>query len=201
MRCTVVRRTVHGLIKTVLPCTVYRAAVHLNIPIMEYTIHDVRREAAQEQQQKKQVQRLQLIVFRLDDEEYALPIEQIKEVVITPRIAKMPQTPPYIKGVANIRGNILAIMDLAQRLGIRQQSDEIGGYTLVVESEAHKVGILVKEVPGTLTINVDDIDAAADFIQYTSLQAHCLIGVVKAADRMILLMDMLKLLQGEQAVE
>ena len=58
---------------------------------------------------------MQLIIFKLAGEEYGLSIDQIKEVVLTPRVAKMPQTPAYIKGVANIRGNIIAIMDLEQK--------------------------------------------------------------------------------------
>ncbi|WP_280640621.1 chemotaxis protein CheW [Hymenobacter volaticus] len=44
---------------------------------------------------------IQLIVFRLGDEEYGLRIEQVKEVTITPEVARMPKTPPFIKGIAN----------------------------------------------------------------------------------------------------
>lgn len=165
----------------------------------EYTIDDVKREAGQEEKEKKHVQRLQLIVFKLGTEEYAMPIEQIKEVVLTPQIAKMPQTPPYIKGVANIRGNIIAIMDLGQKFNLQEAIIDVDSakYTLVVESEKFKIGLLVKDVPNTLTVTVDDIDSAADFVQYTSLNADSLVGVVKAKDRMIILVDMIKLVEAE----
>jgi purine-binding chemotaxis protein CheW len=169
---------------------------------MEYSLEDVKKEAASEQQQKKLSKRIQLIVFKLGEEEYGLPIEQIKEVVLTPRIAKMPQTEPYIKGVANIRGNIIAIMDLAQKFGLSKidtvANEDEANYTLVIESEDFKVGVLVKEVPNTLTVTVDDIDPASDFIQYSTLDADSLVGVVKSGERMIILVDMLKLISREK---
>ncbi len=164
----------------------------------EYTLADVKREASQEKQQKH-LERMQLIVFKLGDEEYAMPIEQIKEVVLTPRIAKVPQTPDYIRGVANIRGNIIAIMDLGQKFALQEAvlDAQTANYTLVVESQAFKLGVLVKEVPNTLTITTDQIDPATDFIQYTNLDLNSLMGVVKAEDRMIILVDMLKLIEAE----
>lgn len=169
----------------------------------EYTIEDVKREAGKEQQKGEQAQsqRMQLIVFKLGNEEYGLSIEQIKEVVLTPSIAKMPQTSSYIKGVANIRGNIIAIMDLEQKFGLTPKDDsenvKHSNYTLVVESEEYKVGILVKEVPDTLSINLSDIDTASNFMQYTSLDTDSVIGVVKSGERMIILIDIIKLIASE----
>jgi len=60
---------------------------------------------------------LQIVVFKLGQEEYGLHIDQIKEVVITPKITRMPQTPAFVKGVANIRGNVIAMLDLEEKFG------------------------------------------------------------------------------------
>jgi purine-binding chemotaxis protein CheW len=166
----------------------------------EYTIEDVQREAENHQKSKEQSELMQLIIFKLAGEEYGLSIDQIKEVVLTPRVARMPQTPSYIKGVANIRGSIIAIMDLEQKFGLGEglyEEDGKQNYTLVVEDEAFKIGILVKEVPNTLTIEVDDIDKASTLIQYSTLDASCLMGVVNVGDRMIILIDMVKLIESE----
>src|SRR5690349_5800373 len=79
---------------------------------------------------------LQVMVFKLGNEEYGLHIDQIKEVVITPTITRMPQTPSYVKGVANIRGNVIAIFDLEDRFNLSGTIQDQGSkYTLVVESE------------------------------------------------------------------
>ncbi|PBQ34527.1 chemotaxis protein CheW [Sphingobacteriaceae bacterium] len=167
----------------------------------EYTLDDVKREAGKEIQKREHSERMQLIIFKLGSEEYGLSIEQIKEVVLTPRIARMPQTSEHIKGVANIRGSIIAIMDLEQKFGLTKiTSAEVSAnsnYTLVVESEEYKVGVLVKEVPNTLSINVSDIDTASNFVQYTSFDTNSVIGVVKSGERMIILIDMIKLIEAE----
>jgi len=168
---------------------------------LEYTIADVKQEVQTHQKEKEQSELMQLIIFKLAGEEYGLSIDQIKEVVLTPRIAKMPQTAPYIKGVANIRGSIIAIMDLEEKFGLNKVNKEenkgSANYTLVVENDNFKVGVLVKEVPDTLVIGVDDIDKASEFVQYSSLDADSLIGVVKSGDRMIILTDMIKLIEAE----
>jgi purine-binding chemotaxis protein CheW len=171
----------------------------------EYTVEDVKRDAGKEVAKREHSERMQLIIFKLGSEEYGLSIEQIKEVVLTPRIAKMPQTAEHIKGVANIRGNIIAIMDLEQKFGLTKlgttENKNNSNYTLVVESEEYKVGVLVKEVPNTLSINVSDIDTASNFVQYTSLDTNSVIGVVKSGERMIILIDMIKLIEAENLKE
>lgn len=174
-------------------------------PTTEYTVDDVKREATSEVKKREHSERMQLIIFKLGSEEYGLSIEQIKEVVLTPRIAKMPQSSEYIKGVANIRGNIIAIMDLEQKFGLTKENKidaaNNSNYTLVVESEEYKVGVLVKEVPNTLSISVSDIDTASNFVQYTSLDTDSVIGVVKSGERMIILIDMIKLIEAENLKE
>jgi len=165
----------------------------------EHTLEDVKREAANDIQKKENVKRIQLIIFRLGNEEYALQIDQIKEVVVTPRIAKMPQTPDYIKGIANIRGSIIAIIDLEKTFGLDQgitDNSKAANYTLVVESDIYKVGILVKEVPNTLSIAESDIDRSSNFVQSNSVDEEAIKGVVKSGERLIILIDMVKLMES-----
>lgn len=170
------------------------------------TVEGVKREAAAYIRKNDVSERVQLIIFKLGKEEYAMNIDQIKEVVITPPIAKVPQTAGYIKGVANIRGNIIAIMDLEQRFSLidednRSNTTAIANYTLVVESEEFKVGILVKEVPNTLTIRTPDIDSSSDIIRYSALDERCIKGIVKAGERMIIMIDMFELLSIDENIK
>lgn len=137
---------------------------------------------------------IQLVVFRQGDEEYALQIDQIKEVVITPHITKMPQTPSYVKGVANIRGNIIAILDLEEKFGLKRTEAAANdkNFTLVIESDEFKAGVLVKEVPNTLAVNTVDIDETVYVIQDASTEQNYISGIVKKGDRLIILIDILK---------
>jgi purine-binding chemotaxis protein CheW len=170
------------------------------------TIEEVKKEAVAYIKKDNVGERIQLIIFKLGKEEYAMNIDQIKEVVMTPRIAKVPQTAAYIRGVANIRGNIIAIMDLEERFNLIEKTDEaisdnIANYTLVVESDEFKVGVLVKEVPNTLSVNVADIDSSSEIIRYTALDERCIKGVVKSGDRMIIMIDMFELLAIDEHIK
>lgn len=167
----------------------------------DLTLEDVRKQAAAEVEDKDRGRLVQLIVFKLGDEEYALQIDQIKEVVLTPGIAKIPQTPSYIKGVANIRGNIIAIVDLENKFNLLNSESENknkGNYTLVVESESFKIGVLVKEVPNTLTVSENDIDKSSTVLQYSNLDQDCIKGIVKSEERMIIMVDMIKMMESEE---
>ncbi|MCX2743202.1 chemotaxis protein CheW [Mangrovivirga sp. M17] len=153
------------------------------------------------------VQRKQLIVFRQGDSEYALSIDQIKEVVITPRITKMPQTPSFVKGVANIRGNIIAILDLEEKFGIKDEGEPVKGahdlstdknFTLVIESEDYKMGVLVKEVPNTLSVPVTAIEEGVNIVHDSSVEQNYINGIVKYDDRLIVLINVLKVINQSE---
>ncbi len=136
------------------------------------------------------VSRQQIVVFKLGKEDYGIAIDQIKEVVITPTVTRMPRTPSFMKGVANIRGNIIAILDLEEKLGLvaDNDKDEAGkNFTLVVESDEFKMGILSREVPNTLSVSSSQIES----YQFTSDQAEqsYVKGIVKLEDRLVILID------------
>lgn len=148
---------------------------------------------------QKRAGTFQIIVFKQGDEEYALHIDQIKEVVITPSITKMPQTPSYIKGVANIRGNIIAILDLEEKFNLRrsQGNNTENNYTLVVESDDLKMGILVREVPNTLNISAADFDESVGIINDVNNEASYIKGIVKFGKRLIIVIDIFKVIDTD----
>ena len=166
----------------------------------ETTTWNLATQSPGKEKEDKSGKRIQLIIFRLGGEEYGLTIDQIKEVVLTPNIAQVPRMPSYIKGVANIRGNIIAILDLEEKFNLARkdnQSNNVGNYTLVIESSKVKVGILVKEVPNTLSITTDQVEDSTGFIQYSSVDEKCITGIVKAGDRLIILIDVFRLMDIE----
>lgn len=141
------------------------------------------------------VRQVQIVVFRLGDEEYALNIDQIKEVVITPSITRVPQKPSFIKGVANIRGNIIAMIDLEEKFGLRKTIDDHAGnnFTLVIDSSEYKMGVLVKEVPNTLSIAESAIEEFTMTVDSSAEQSY-IKGIVKLEKRLIVMIDIFKVL-------
>jgi purine-binding chemotaxis protein CheW len=152
---------------------------------------------------KKEGTLQQIVVFKMGQEEYGLPIDQIKEVVITPTITRMPQTQLFVRGVANIRGNIIAILDLEEKFGMQVQgatdrSYSGNNYTLVIESDEYKMGILVREVPNTLSISSSSIESAA-FTGDQQTERSYITGIVKLDKRLIIMIDIFKVINEQDA--
>lgn len=144
---------------------------------------------------------LHLIVFKLGAEYYGIKIEQVKEVTVTPSITRMPRTPDFVKGVANIRGDIIAIMDLEERFGIRPDTSltENGvTYTLVIEAKEYSIGVVVKEVPQSLNLAVSKMDKTPSFLQDIAVQENYIEGIAKVDGRLIIVLDMYKILSGDE---
>jgi purine-binding chemotaxis protein CheW len=151
-------------------------------------------------EQSKNSQHLQIVVFKLGNEAYGLHIDQIKEVVITPAITRMPQTPPYVKGVANVRGNVIAIFDLEERFSLVQTSpNQSGKYTLVVESADIKLGLLVNEVPNAISVKAADLDESVGIINDANTDSNYIRGIIKTGQRLIILIDIFKVIDQEMS--
>jgi len=151
--------------------------------------------------QLTQARTRQIVVFKLGEEEYGLHIDQIKEVVITPTITRMPQTPSFVKGVANIRGNVIAILDLEEKFGLVRDQESVhrgNNFTLVIESDEYKMGILVREVPNTLSISTTSIEDSVFTGDHQSEQSY-VTGIVKLEKRLIIMIDIFKVINDRES--
>ncbi|MCC9165546.1 chemotaxis protein CheW [Pontibacter harenae] len=148
-----------------------------------------------------------LIMFRLGSEYYAIKIGLVKEVTITPTITRMPRTPHFIKGVANIRGDIIAVMDLEQRFNIEPTPVEQGlhnpnvTYTLVLEAKDYNLGIIVREMPQSINLPVSKIDKTPSFLQDINIQENYIEGIAKVNNRLVIVLDMYKVLTQDEVNE
>ena len=162
---------------------------------LEQKLKEVRAQFSEVQTETER-ENMQVIVFKIGKEEYGLHIDQIKEVVLTPNVTPVPEVSDYVKGVANVRGNIISIVDLERRFGvIKQGNDEtLGKYTLVVASDEYKLGILVKEVPNTLNISTSEIEESQNVIGDEASSGQYINGIIKLKERLIVLIDIFKVL-------
>lgn len=160
-------------------------------------------EGTSDKKTSKQEPIIQLIVFRLGEEEYGIRIEQVKEVTITPEVARMPKTPPFVKGIANLRGDIIAIIDLEERFNLRHSGESLPNvsYTLAIEAKDYTIGIVVREVPQPLSIPISIIEKAPEFIQDINIHDKYIEGIAKVGGRIIVVLDMLKLLTPSEIMQ
>lgn len=152
------------------------------------------------------VKKYQLIVFKLEGQEYALFIDQIKEVVVTPQLTPVPLTPAYIKGVANIRGEILAMIDLVERFELKKQEQASTpkklNFTLVIADEDKKMGLLVEELPQTLNVLETDM-IQPSLIYQTEEEKNYIQSIVRLqsqenTQRLIIVIDLDKIILREE---
>lgn len=153
---------------------------------------------------------MQLIVFPLGREEYAVRIGHVKEITITPEIARMPRTPAFLRGVANIRGELIAVLDLEERFQVPRASDTANAgadartYTLVVEAADHSIGLLVSAMPLATIVPAALLERAPDFLQtLPAIHDKYVEGLIRppGSNRVIILLDLLRLLQPEEILQ
>ncbi|MGH2708293.1 MAG: chemotaxis protein CheW, partial [Actinomycetota bacterium] len=89
---------------------------------------------------------LHLVTFALDREEFGIPIDQVREVIRVGDITRVPQAPSHVRGVINLRGRILPVVEIRTRLGLTAAVITPHSRVVVVESHARVLGLLVDAV-------------------------------------------------------
>jgi purine-binding chemotaxis protein CheW len=131
----------------------------------------------------------QLLVFSLGEEEYALPVTSVQEIIhYTPPRAVASEA-HWIRGVISLRGKIIPVADLGARLGLVTEAAD-GGKIVVVESGSVTAGVVVDDVDEVLTIEEDQLDAVP------AAGSEAIDGIVKIDDRLIILLDLDSLFGG-----
>lgn len=135
----------------------------------------------------------QLVAFRLAGEAYGIPIACVQEVIRACEITAIPRTPTYLRGVVNLRGKIVPVVDLRGRLGLPAAGGTAATRIVVVEVEDGVVGMVVDEVNEVLRLPVDRVEAPSDLVCDVTVDFIRAIG--RRDDGLILLLDVARTLQ------
>lgn len=131
---------------------------------------------------------LQVVVFRLNDNFFAVDIVKVQEIMRLQPITKLPSQSRVNLGVINVRGKIVPVVDTRIKLGIEQSEATEDSRLLLIERGNTPVGLLVDEVAEVLTIPEGQIETMQDI--GTNIQASTnIIGVAKIGDRLLTLLD------------
>src|ERR1700740_89993 len=135
---------------------------------------------------------LQIVGFQVGRETYGVPITSLHEIVRVPEITAVPDAPDYLEGVINLRGKIVSVMDLRKRFGEKQAAVKRQNRILVVEHAGRLAGLIVDSASEVLKIPADAVEAPPAVFQEGGL--NCVTGLGKVAGRLVVLLDMSKLL-------
>ena len=129
----------------------------------------------------------QFVAFRLAGEMYGFPILQVQEIVRPFEITRVPNAPPDVRGVVNLRGNIVPVVDLRTRLRLPSEVETGETRTIIVETEAGTVGALVDSVSRVVRIPASQIEPPSEMI--AGPEATHLLGMGKLGNDLIILLD------------
>ena len=136
---------------------------------------------------------LHLVGFRVGREMFGVPISLVHEIVRVPEITAVPEAPDFVEGVINLRGKIVSIVDLRKRFGEKEITHHKKNRILVVEVEKKMVGLIVDAASEVLRMSSEDIDAPPNVFEEGEL--NYVTGVGKLKDRLIILVELKKILQ------
>ena len=142
----------------------------------------------------------QYLTFVLDEEVFAVDVARVREILEMPTITKVPQVPDYMRGVINLRGCVVPVIDLHMKFGMQQAEQTVNTCIIVVEvdmdGENIVLGALADSVQEVIEIEPSRIEAAPHI--GTHLRTDFLKGMGKHNERFVMILDIDKVFSGEE---
>jgi purine-binding chemotaxis protein CheW len=127
----------------------------------------------------------EFLTFLLGQEEYAVPIEHVREVLKAPAITEVPRAPTHVLGVVTVRGEVVAVIDARGRLGLAGPS--AGARIVIVDAGDGPLGLLVDSVASVVRLPAGSIEPCPQGI--SAAAADCVIGIGRQRDRLFMVLD------------
>ena len=138
------------------------------------------------------------LTFALADEEYALPVLKVREIIKMMEITQVPRVPPHVKGVINLRGKVIPIVDLRLKFGLPPQDATERTCIIVVDAALNggrsSLGFVVDGVNEVMNIVADEIEPTPDFGEHVN--TTYMQGVAKRGSHVKMLLDLDRVLSG-----
>ncbi len=141
----------------------------------------------------------QLISFAMSDEDYGVNIQTVKEVIRNRDINRLPKAPAFVKGVINLRGDVIPIIDLRKRFGMEQVEYNEMTRVIVVEVEGRSIGMVVDSVSHVIRLEEGQIEPPPPCVGKVS--EEYIKGIGKVEEKLIVLLKIDHVLSTEEKVE
>lgn len=139
---------------------------------------------------------LQLVSFKLGNEEFAVDILKIQEINRMIEITKVPKSPDFVEGVINLRGKVIPIIDLRKRFGMEVTEHTKNTRIVVVDIDNKVVGLIVDGVSEVLRLPASTVEPPPPIV--AGIDAEYINGVGKLEDRLLILLELEKVLSQEE---
>lgn len=140
-----------------------------------------------------------VIVFQLNDEEYGVPVQQVGSIERMQHITRVPRTADFVVGVINLRGVVTPIIDLRTRFEIEANEYDDSTRIIIVHIDELEVGLIVDAANDVIDLSADAIEPPPEVVG--TLEAEYIEGVAKLENRLLILLDLQKVLSIEEVKE
>ncbi len=145
----------------------------------------------------------QYLTFRLGDEIFAIDVANVREILEFTKVTKVPKTPEYMRGVINLRGSVVPVLDMRQKFGMESTEKTIDTCIVVVEvtyeDEDIVIGALVDSVQEVFELDAENIEPAPRI--GTHVKTEFIKGMGKKDDRFIIILDSSKVFSAEELAQ
>lgn len=141
----------------------------------------------------------QFVVFKLGNEEYGIDIMNVKEIGPFIEAIKVPNTPEFIEGIVNYRGSVIPIINLKKKFKINETNIQNEKRIIYININDRQIGFIVDEASQTIRLYKEEIEPTPDMI--TDVDKKFITGVGKKEERLIILIDLEKVLNDKEKNE
>lgn len=145
---------------------------------------------------------LTLLTFALDQVWYAVPVHEVQEVVPLPELIPLADAPPFVSGIFNLRGHVVTVVDLRQRLGLGPRPWDLKNAVLVIRVQEKLYGLIVDQALSLITLSPQDRQSSSDLFSFMgSLQSQFLLGVGKLEGHLIPILNLNRIFTAAEPQE
>lgn len=150
-----------------------------------------------EQEQAKQLNALsRYLTFFVDGEQYGVDISRIKEIIAPINITHIPKTPVYVKGVINLRGSVIPVVDVRLKFGMEEKEMDMESAIIIYEVNKVSIGFIVDNVEDVLSIDSKNISDSPSF--GTGIDTSFIESVAEVDNEVIMLLNLEKIFEADE---
>jgi purine-binding chemotaxis protein CheW len=139
------------------------------------------------------------LTFYIADEQYGLDIFHVKEIIASMNITGVPKTPDYIKGVINLRGAVIPIVDVRQKFGMEEKPHDVNTAIIINEIDAVSIGFIVDKVEDVLSIPEAQLSDSPRF--GASVDTSFIESVAEIENSVIMILNLKKIFESDELVD
>jgi purine-binding chemotaxis protein CheW len=150
------------------------------------------------EQNSAQSRRERYLTFFLGGEQYGIAIDKIKEIIAMMKVTNVPKTPEYMRGVINLRGSIIPVVDTRLRFGMEERAADMHTAIIIVEVEKINIGFIVDRVEEVASIDSANLSEPPKFGSHIDTDFIC--SMAQIGENVVMILDVLKLFEADELV-